>query len=76
MGEEKYEITEAEWAAIGKVVVHRYCWEEIQKRHGQPFMRILEVLEAAGFEEYAVKYREILGLESKEAAPPAEASAK
>ena len=59
--------TEAEWAMIGQVVVHRYCWDAIKERHGQPFLRILEVLEAAEFGEYAVRYREVLGLEPKKA---------
>ena len=62
--------TEAEWAMIGQVIVHRYCWGVIQERHGQPFLRILEVLEAAGFGEYAVKYREVLGLKPKEKETP------
>jgi hypothetical protein len=62
--------TEAEWAMIGQIAVHRYCWSVIQERHGQPFLRILEVLEAAEFYEYAVKYREVLGLEPKEKEAP------
>jgi hypothetical protein len=62
--------TEAEWAMIGQVVVHRYCWGVIQERHGQGFLRVLEVLEAAGFGEYAVKYREALGVEPKEKEAP------
>jgi hypothetical protein len=62
--------TEAEWGMIGQVTVHRYCWGVIQERHAQPFLRMLEVLEAAGFGEYAVKYREVLGLEPKEKETP------
>jgi hypothetical protein len=62
--------TETEWAMIGQVTVHRYCWGAIQERHGQGFLRVLEVLEAAGFVEYAVKYREVLGVEPKEKEAP------
>ena len=58
--------TEAEWAMIGQVTVHRYCWGVIQERHGQGFLHVLEILEAAGFKEYAVKYQEVLGLEPKQ----------
>ena len=74
--------TEAEWAMIGQIAVHRHCWGAIAERHGAAFLRILEVLEAAEFGEYAVKYREVLGLEPKAPAAeaagdsPAEASAK
>ena len=32
---------------IGQIAVHRYCWGVIKERHGQSFLRILEVLEAA-----------------------------
>jgi len=62
--------TEAEWAMIGQVAVHRYCWGVIQERHGQGFLHVLEILEAAGFGEYAVKYREVLGLKPKEKETP------
>jgi hypothetical protein len=62
--------TEAEWAMIGQVTVHRYCWGVIQERHGQGFLHVLEILEAAGFDEYAVKYREVLGLEPKKKEAP------
>jgi hypothetical protein len=64
---------EIEWAMIGQIAIHRVCWDTIQKRYGAPFLRVLEVLEAAGFEEYAVKYREVLG---KEAVPPSEPAAE
>lgn len=47
--------TEAEWAMIGQIVIHRYCWDAIKRRHGKSFLRILEVFETAGFVEYAVK---------------------
>jgi len=62
--------TEAEWAMIGQVIVHRYCWGVIQERHGQGFLHVLEILDAAGFGEYAVKYREVLGLKPKEKETP------
>jgi hypothetical protein len=62
--------TEAEWAMIGQIAVHRYCWDAIKERHGQPFLRILEVLEAAEFGEYAAKYREVFGLKPKEKEAP------
>jgi hypothetical protein len=63
--------TEAEWAMIGQIAVHRYCWDAIKERHGQPFLRILEVLEAAEFGEYAAKYREVLGMKLEKEAPDA-----
>jgi hypothetical protein len=62
--------TEAEWAMIGQIAVHRHCWDAIKERHGLPFLRILEVLEMAGFGEYAVRYREVLGMEPKEKETP------
>jgi hypothetical protein len=62
--------TKAEWAMIGQVTVNRYCWGVIQERHGQGFLHVLEILEAAGFVEYAVKYREVLGVEPKEKEAP------
>ena len=62
--------TEAEWAMIGQVAVRRYCWGVIQERHVQGFLHVLEILEAAGFDEYAVKYREVLGLEPKKKEAP------
>jgi len=62
--------TEAEWAMICQVIVHRYCWGVIQERHGQGFLHVLEILDAAGFGEYAVKYREVLGLKPKEKETP------
>jgi len=42
----------------------------IQERHGQGFLHVLEILDAAGFGEYAVKYREVLGLKPKEKETP------
>jgi len=67
----KEKFTEAEWTMIGQIAVHRYCWDAIKDRHGQPFLRILEVLEAAEFGEYAAKYREILGIKLEKETPDA-----
>ena len=52
--------TEKEWAIIGQVYVHRFCWNSIKKRYSEKIMPIFEKLSKAGFGEWEAKYKEVL----------------
>ena len=50
--------TEKEWAIIGQVCVHRFCWGDIKKKYGKNIMPVFKKITKAGFGEYENKYRE------------------
>lgn len=52
--------TDQEWSIIGQIIVHRLCWDSIQKRYGQNIMPVFEKLAEAGFDEWQKKYAELL----------------
>ena len=46
--------TDLEWSAIGQIIVHRLCWESIEKRFFSVMPHIFEVLAQGGFTEWKV----------------------
>jgi len=49
--------TEEEWAIIGKIIIHRICWED-KKKDYKNSITIFEKLTKLGFNEYEDKYKE------------------
>lgn len=49
--------TEKEWAIIGQVYIHRFCWSDIKKRYGKKIMPIFKKLAKAGFSEWEEVYK-------------------
>ena len=43
---------EAEWNAIAQIVIHRLCWDSIEKRFSDVMPHIFKVLADAGFKEW------------------------
>jgi hypothetical protein len=59
----KIKIKEAkstEWEIIGKITVHRPCWNTIKKFARKPMQRIFKRLADKGFGEFLAKYKEII----------------
>ena len=54
------DFTDNEWAMIGKIAIHRLCWDSIKNKCGKPFMSILQKLADDGFGEYVDKYKETI----------------
>jgi len=50
--------TEAEWAVIGQISIHRFCWTEIKRRFNKVIPHILQILAEAGFDEYLKDWEE------------------
>ncbi|MGA2669985.1 MAG: pentapeptide repeat-containing protein [Dehalococcoidia bacterium] len=50
---------EAEWAVIGQIIVHRFCWEQIKKQFSDVMPHILEILAQEGFDEWLKHWKEI-----------------
>ena len=48
--------TAQEWAIIGKIVIHRICWENILKEYPQSEI-IFEKLAKLGYPEYLKKFK-------------------
>jgi len=53
------DFTPAEWAMIGVILVHRICWDSIQKRYSKKIMPVFKKLAKVGFGEWEEKYKEI-----------------
>jgi len=51
--------TNTEWAAIGKIVIHRLCWDSIKKRFSEVMPSIFSKLADAGFDEWLKRWNEI-----------------
>ena len=45
-------ITESEWAFVGEVIVHRFCWVEIKKRFNGTALGLFAKLKDAGYGEW------------------------
>src|SRR3990167_5284254 len=52
--------TEKEWAMIGRIIIHRLCWETIKKRYGKRIMPMFKKLSKTGYDGWEIKYKEIL----------------
>ena len=53
------DFTTSEWAMIGVILVHRICWDSIQKRYDGKIMPVFKKLAKVGFGEWEEKYKEI-----------------
>ena len=49
--------TNTEWSAIGKIIVHRICWDTIKKDF-KDFGSVFEKLTDCGFDEFEKKFKE------------------
>src|SRR3990167_6436819 len=52
--------TEKEWAMIGRIIIHRLCWDTIKKRYGKRIMPMFKKLSKTGYDGWEIKYKEIL----------------
>lgn len=50
--------TEAEWAIIGQIIVHRSCWKEIKDLYGRRISTIRRKLTGLGYKEFEIKHKE------------------
>ncbi len=48
--------TEAEWTAIGQIILHRLCWDSIRKRFSSVVLTIFTKLATAEFGEWLEKW--------------------
>jgi len=44
--------TSSEWASIGQVIVHRFCWDTIRNKYYKPMESVFKNLKKVGFGEY------------------------
>ena len=64
---QKVEIfSQAEWAAIGQIVIHRLCWETIKKRFSSVMPEIFQKCADAGFGEWLTHWNSIESKRRKE----------
>jgi hypothetical protein len=49
----------AEWEIIGKISVHRFCWEKLLKEARKPLLRVFKLFKDKGFDEYYNKYKKL-----------------
>ena len=54
------EFTTGEWAMIGRIIVHRICWDTIKNKFGKKMLTVFKKLEKDGFGEYLTRYKEVL----------------
>jgi len=47
-----------EWAVIGQIVIHRFCWDTILKKYKKEGISIAKKLAKAGFDEYLKRIKE------------------
>jgi len=52
--------TSLQWSMIGQILIHRLCWESIEKRYGKKFLTVLSKIKKLGFGEYYDRYKEML----------------
>ena len=50
--------TDKEWILIGKIAVHRFCWDKIKKDFGKVALSVCKKLAKLGFDEYLKKLGE------------------
>lgn len=41
-----------EWAVIGQIALHRFCWETVRKQYGKVALSIVKKLAKVGFGEF------------------------
>jgi len=51
--------TNAEWEAIGQIVIYRLCWDSIKKRFNEVMPSIFSKLADVGFDEWLKRWNEI-----------------
>ena len=56
---------DGEWSAIAQIVIHRLCWDSIQKRYATVMPHIFEVLAAAGFDEWQKHWNTMKGVSNE-----------
>jgi len=49
--------TDKEWAVIGEIMVHRFCWDKIKKDFPKEALQIAKKLTEAGFNEYEKRWK-------------------
>jgi hypothetical protein len=52
--------TNPEWSIIGQLCIHQLCWDSIKKRFDKKAMTIFKKLSKVGFNEFELKYKEVL----------------
>jgi hypothetical protein len=55
----------AEWEIIGKISVHRFCWEKLLKEARKPLLRVFKLFKDKGFDEYYNKYKELIKVQGR-----------
>jgi hypothetical protein len=52
--------TNSDWAIIGRIIVHRLCWDTIKNKFGKTAMTVFKKLSACGYSEWEERYKELL----------------
>ena len=53
------DFTDKEWSIIGKITIHRYCYDDIKKLFGKSIIPIFKKLAKDGYGEYLDKIKEV-----------------
>jgi len=49
--------TDNQWSIIGKISIHRWCWDTLKKEFGDDLTPIFQILANSGFNEYLNHYK-------------------
>jgi len=55
----KKALTDKQWTIIGKISIHRWCWDTLKKEFGNELTPVFQILANSGFNEYLNHYKSI-----------------
>ena len=51
--------TQAEWASIAQIIIHKLCWDTIKNKHKTSAMRVFKKCSKVGFDEWEKHFKEL-----------------